>query len=70
MMSQKPREESIVRKCEQSTMLNAAERSSLMKKEPEVSIVFGNMEVTGIFYKNFWWSSEVRKPYGNELKMR
>ena len=56
MMSQKPREERITRWREHSHMLNAAEKSTHRKKEPEVSTGFGNMEVTGIFYKKFWWS--------------
>lgn len=53
MMSQKAREERITRWHKHSDMLNAAERSSHMKKEPKVSIVFGNTEVTSIFYKKF-----------------
>lgn len=70
MMSQKAREERITRWHEHSLMLNAAERSSHMKKEPKVSIVFGNMEVTSIFYKKFWWSNEVRQSYDGEQKRR
>lgn len=45
MMSQKPVEERFTRRCEQSAMLNAAERSSPVKKEPQVPIVLGNVEV-------------------------
>lgn len=70
MMSQKPREERITRRHEHSHKLNAAERSSHTKEEPKVSIVFGNLEVTNIFYRKFWWSNEVRKSYDGELKRR
>lgn len=45
MMSQKPGEERFTSRCEQSTVLNAAERSSPVKKEPQVPIVSGDVEV-------------------------
>lgn len=68
-MSQKPKEESITRRCEQSTMLMLL-RGQVMKKEPKVSTVFVSIEITGVFYKKFWWSREIRKPCGSELKRR
>lgn len=41
-----------------------------MKKELEVFIVFGSIEIIGVFYKKFWWSREIRKSCGSELKRR
>lgn len=68
VMSQNPGEESMTRRGEPSTLSNAAERSRHRKKEPEVPIILGHLEVPGTFYRKFGRSSEGRVPYGSEAE--